>query len=146
MNNLKLLSLLLLAFLVFNCSSDDNAPAIEQDTGPSATHQLLMSGKWYLVPNDTTDIAVYLCKTKTYYHFTTSNNLINERFNLNTMENCESSGEQEQTYELKNEDSILKITNNSITTTYSIQSITEDELIIDSAEFINGPTTFKKQV
>ena len=155
---MKFLSILFLALLVFNCSSDknDDGPVgpvvpVEQDetdipggTNPddlSKTHQLLMTGRWQLSPQDV--IKVAQCRKKSFYEFTTNEEVIWQAFYYNlTSKECITNGETTSTYLLLNNDTELEITINSFPTIYTIVNITANELILDSDDLLGGPLTY----
>lgn len=126
MKNLKLLSLVIVAFLTFNCSSDDDSNAPEL-----TTHNLLMSGKWFItasggeIPND--------CQKQTYFHFTDTDTMIYEGFATDEdTDECESQFLLTTSYTLMNNDTELKVIADFGITVFNIELISRTKLILST--------------
>lgn len=117
MKQFKLLSLLLVAILTFNCSSDDDS-AVQEPT----MQELLMTGKWYFSSISNTEFDI--CQENGYYEFITTDTLIAETFYGDAPDQCESNGKEVATYVLINDNKGLRF------------NVEEHELIM-SIEFIS---------
>lgn len=128
MKHLKLLSVLLVSILILNCSSDDDNSAPE-----STTHQLLMSGKWFL--KSQTGEILNDCDKQTYQEFINEDNLIMEHFYKSMTDQCISEGPASMTYMLINNNEKLLIREGAYSTVLYIDSISETTL---SLSFVIG--------
>ncbi|HLV14142.1 MAG TPA: hypothetical protein VKY41_03100 [Xanthomarina sp.] len=86
MKTLKLATFLFLAFLTFNCSSDDDSPA---PTPEPTTQELLMSGKWF-IKSINGEAPENDCIKQTNWHFINEDTLITINYSINVDDECES--------------------------------------------------------
>ncbi|RXJ49483.1 lipocalin-like domain-containing protein [Gelidibacter gilvus] len=136
MKQFKILTLVLVAMLTFNCSSDDDSPAPQ----PTA-HELLMSGKWLIT--STTGVTLDNCMKMSYFHFTTQDTLISESFNTGDDGKCQSDGTSVVKYTLIDNDKKLRIDlGDGDDVIMSIESISESKLILKSQDLT---TTLEKK-
>ncbi|WP_325449831.1 hypothetical protein [Gelidibacter sp.] len=117
MKKFKILAILLVALVTFNCSKDDDSPAPEL-----TTHQLLMSGKWYV--SSATHATLDSCQRESFYDFTHPETVIAEGFSTGEFGKCESHYLLVAKYVLIDDDQNIRL------------HIDEDELIL-SIEFIS---------
>lgn len=126
MKQFKILTILFVALLTFNCSSDDDGPAPEP-----TTHQLLMSGKWFF--SSVTEQSLDHCQKQTYYDFLDEDTLMAEGFVTGDSDECESSGVEVAKYKLIDEDKNIHISIDDEVVIFSIDFISESKLILTSS-------------
>lgn len=128
MKQFKLFTMALVAMLIFNCSSDEDAP-----TPTPTTHEVLMSGKWYII--STTGVTMDDCMKMSYFNFSNLDTLISEAFSTGDDGKCQSDGTSVVKYMLTDNDKKLRIDlgekDNLI---MSIESISESKLILKSQD------------
>jgi len=125
MKTCKLLCILTLVLLTFNCSSDDDS-----GLNPATVQALLTSGKWYQesrMPGSYTD-----CEKLSYVQFFNNGNFNLESF-IDEEEDCTSLGIIAATYTLAN-DMTITINFEGDNLPVEIVSISENLLTITTAE------------
>lgn len=135
MKQFKILSLLLVAMLTFNCSSDDDSAAQEP-----TTQELLMSGKWYF--SSISDTQFDICQGNGYYDFITTDTLIAQGFHGDASDQCESTGFEVATYVLINDNKRLLFTVDEHELIMSIEFISDSKLVLKQD---NYTTSFVKR-
>ncbi|HUH27846.1 lipocalin family protein [Gelidibacter sp.] len=136
MKQFKILTLVLVAMITFNCSSDDDSPAPQ----PTA-HELLMSGKWFII--STTGVTMDDCMKMSYFHFTTQDTLTTEAFKTGEDGKCQSDGTSIVKYTLIENDKKLRMDlGDGDDLIMSIESISAAKLILKSQDLT---TTLEKK-
>ena len=124
MRTFKLFSIIVLAMLALNCSSDDD------NSSQATVAELLASGRWYQesrTPGSYTD-----CEKRSYIQFNSNGSFMLESFE-DDGDDCVSLDVMTATYTLTNDVSIL-ITFDGGVLSAEIVSISEDLLTVTSSE------------
>ncbi|MGC1633735.1 MAG: lipocalin family protein [Gelidibacter sp.] len=123
MKPFKILTLLFIALVTFNCSSDDDSPAPEL-----TTQQLLMSGRWYY--NSASNSTVDSCQKNSYYDFTNAGTMIVESFRTNVSDQCTSNNIIVAPYVVSEDNKNIEVTLEGDKMIISIEFISESQLIL----------------
>ncbi|WP_417854140.1 lipocalin family protein [Xanthomarina gelatinilytica] len=133
-NNYRLYLVVTLVTLFISCSSDDESP----EPIPEPTTAELLANKWYfvkVVDNTTTPPTETIlddCQQNGYLEFMDEGSLVQEQFYLDGS-SCTSSGMDNLTYILSEDESQISMTfENNSTTIALIDVLTETELVITS--------------
>lgn len=122
MKRLQLYLVLVLApFFLLSCSSDDDAPTVQQ----------LLQQRWFLVSIEYVnppDIVVFDdCQKNSYFDFGTNNLMVFESYFGNP---CQSQGYEAYTYSLTIDNSQIVLNNEQVVVLWDIIEITNTSLVL----------------